>query len=80
MGLTRTIDIDAARRALAAALIGFARETGSRIIAEGVETASELKTLRALGVEKAQGYFLGRPMPLDAAAKLCGEAATPLVA
>ena len=70
MGLTRNIDLDPARRALASALLGFARETGSRIIAEGVELASELATLRALGVELAQGYFLGPPMPLDSLAEL----------
>lgn len=70
MGLTRHIDLDPARRALASALIRFAADTGSRIIAEGVETGSELKSLRALGVEKAQGYFLGRPMPLAEAVKL----------
>lgn len=72
MGLTRHIDLDPARRALAAALIKFSADTGSGIIAEGVETASELKTLRALGVEKAQGYFLGRPVPLADAVKLFG--------
>jgi EAL domain-containing protein (putative c-di-GMP-specific phosphodiesterase class I) len=64
MSLTRDIDTDAARRALAAALIRFAHETGSKIVAEGVETASELSVLRSLGVNKAQGYFLGRPAPL----------------
>jgi EAL domain-containing protein (putative c-di-GMP-specific phosphodiesterase class I) len=67
MGLIRHIDIDPARRALAAALIAFARDTDSCIIAEGVETASEFATLEILGVEQAQGYFLGRPMPLDSA-------------
>ncbi len=70
MGLTRDIDTDRARRALAAALIGFARDTNCRIIAEGVETASELETLRGLGVQKAQGYFLGRPAPLREALRL----------
>jgi EAL domain-containing protein (putative c-di-GMP-specific phosphodiesterase class I) len=64
MSLTRDIDTDAARRALASALIRFAHETGSKIVAEGVETASELSVLRSLGVNKAQGYFLGRPAPL----------------
>lgn len=64
MSLTRDIDTDAARRALASALIRFAHETGSKIVAEGVETASELRVLRSLGVNKAQGYFLGRPAPL----------------
>jgi len=70
MSLTRNICLDPARKALAAALISFARETGSRIIAEGVETAAELATLQSLGVEKAQGYFLGRPMALNAALRL----------
>ncbi len=73
MGLTRNIDLDPARRALASALIGFARDTGSRIIAEGVETASELATLQGLGVEMAQGYFLGRPMPFERAVSLFDE-------
>ncbi len=70
ISLTRHIYLDPARRALAAALISFARDTGSKLIAEGVETQSELNTLKALGVEKAQGYFLGRPMPLANAVRL----------
>jgi EAL domain-containing protein (putative c-di-GMP-specific phosphodiesterase class I) len=72
MDLTRHVDLDPVRRALASALIKFAAETDSQIIAEGVETASELKTLKALGVERVQGYFLGRPMPLDNAVELFG--------
>jgi EAL domain-containing protein (putative c-di-GMP-specific phosphodiesterase class I) len=73
--LTRDIDTDPARRALASALIAFAGATGSQIVAEGVETASELETLRALGAQKAQGYFLGRPMPLAGAAQLLARGA-----
>nr|MDQ3282546.1 EAL domain-containing protein [Acidobacteriota bacterium] len=57
--LTRDVDRDPSRRALAAALIAFARDTGSRVVAEGVETAAELDTLRELGATNAQGYFLG---------------------
>jgi EAL domain-containing protein (putative c-di-GMP-specific phosphodiesterase class I) len=67
MDLIKHIDLDPARRALTSALIAFARDTSSCIIAEGVETASEFATLRSLGVEQAQGYFLGRPLPLDQA-------------
>jgi EAL domain-containing protein (putative c-di-GMP-specific phosphodiesterase class I) len=70
ISLTRHVDLDPARRALASALIAFARETGSGIIAEGVETASELNTLQKIGIEKAQGFFLGRPMPFGEAKKL----------
>jgi EAL domain-containing protein (putative c-di-GMP-specific phosphodiesterase class I) len=70
MSLTREIDRDRARLALATALAEFARETGSEIIAEGVETASELQTLRRLGISMAQGYYLSRPLPLLAAHQL----------
>ncbi|MGN6703906.1 MAG: EAL domain-containing protein, partial [Burkholderiaceae bacterium] len=58
------IDTDRAERALAAALIRFAEETGSAIVSEGVETAAELRTLRQLGVTAMQGFLLGRPAPL----------------
>lgn len=68
MTLTSGIDRDPARRALAAALITFAKETGSAIIAEGIETSAELDTLKALGIEKGQGYLLGKPGPLAAGA------------
>jgi EAL domain-containing protein (putative c-di-GMP-specific phosphodiesterase class I) len=52
----------------------FANESACTIIAEGVETAAELKALRAIGVSRAQGYFLGRPLPLANAAALCRRA------
>ncbi len=71
MSLTRGIDGDAARRALASAMIFYARETGALIVAEGIETESELRTLRLLGVARGQGYLLGRPAPL---ATGCGAA------
>ena len=62
--LIRTVDSDMGCRALAAALIRFAEETGCKVVAEGVETHEELAMLRRLEVNKAQGYLLGRPMPL----------------
>ncbi|HEU5098412.1 MAG TPA: EAL domain-containing protein [Roseiflexaceae bacterium] len=64
ISLTRDIDTDPTRRALAAALTRFAEETGSKVIAEGVETEAELAMLRQLNINKAQGYLIGRPMPL----------------
>ena len=56
ISLTRGIDRDRKRRALASALIAFARETDVGIVAEGVETSAELLTLQSLGVKRAQGY------------------------
>lgn len=70
LSLTRGIDHDSPRRALAAALIEFARQTRSSVVAEGVETASELAALRELGVDDVQGYHLWRPQDADTVAQL----------
>jgi EAL domain-containing protein (putative c-di-GMP-specific phosphodiesterase class I)/CBS domain-containing protein len=42
----------------------LARRLEFKIIAEGVETAQEMKILRALGCHGAQGYFLSKPLEL----------------
>lgn len=65
ISLTHNIDTDPARRALAAALVNFSRDTGCDLIAEGVETSAELATLIELGIQKAQGFFLGQPLRLQ---------------
>ena len=41
-----------------------------RIVAEGVERTGELRALRGLGIDDAQGYLLGRPDVPEAAARL----------
>jgi EAL domain-containing protein (putative c-di-GMP-specific phosphodiesterase class I) len=64
ISLTRDIDADRGRRALASALISFAEEMGMTIVAEGIETEAELKALRELGVRYGQGYYLAEPGPL----------------
>jgi EAL domain-containing protein (putative c-di-GMP-specific phosphodiesterase class I) len=35
------------------------------VVAEGIETAAQLACLEDLGCHFAQGYHLGRPMPVD---------------
>ncbi|HXF37005.1 MAG TPA: EAL domain-containing protein [Actinomycetota bacterium] len=64
ISLTRDIDADRARRALASALISFAEEMGMTIVAEGIERQAELDTLLRLGVRYGQGFFLAKPGPL----------------
>jgi EAL domain-containing protein (putative c-di-GMP-specific phosphodiesterase class I) len=64
VSLTHGIDNDRRRHALAAGLIGFADELGAAVVAEGIETRAELDTLRELGVQFGQGYFLSAPGPL----------------
>lgn len=61
VSIARGIDRDPARRALASALISFASEIGSQLVAEGVETPGELRSLRELGVTLIQGHIMARP-------------------
>ncbi len=55
------IDEDDDRQALVGALVGYATHVGSLLVAEGIETPSELSTLIELGVPLVQGFYLGRP-------------------
>jgi EAL domain-containing protein (putative c-di-GMP-specific phosphodiesterase class I)/CheY-like chemotaxis protein len=64
MSLTRGIDADRGKKALATALVSFAQEMDMSMVAEGIETAGELETLRELGVRYGQGFFLAEPAPL----------------
>ena len=59
--LTLEIEPDAARRSLVEALAGFASNVGAKLLAEGIETAEQLRILGEVGVRSGQGYFLGRP-------------------
>ena len=63
IGLVRQIDHDDVRQALVAGIVYFAKKSGCRLIAEGIETTGERDQLRALGVDLGQGYLLGRPAP-----------------
>ncbi|HEY3524053.1 MAG TPA: EAL domain-containing protein, partial [Candidatus Limnocylindrales bacterium] len=48
-------------------LVDLANRWGALTIAEGIETAAQLETVRSIGVDAAQGYFLGRPSTLPIA-------------
>jgi EAL domain-containing protein (putative c-di-GMP-specific phosphodiesterase class I) len=64
ISITRDIDTDPARRALATALVIFAGEVGAVVVAEGAETESELRALEAAGIHRAQGYALSAAQSL----------------
>ena len=61
ISLTRDVDSDRARRALASALVRFAEEMDVTVVAEGIQSEAELRELRELGVRYGQGYLLGEP-------------------
>ena len=43
-------------------LVSEVKPRGIRIVAEGIETVSQLYRARALGCDRAQGFLTGRPM------------------
>ncbi len=59
--LVRGLHADDPRLPLVAALIRYAHALDVRVVAEGIETAEELRLVAELGSDYAQGYFLGRP-------------------
>lgn len=66
MGLIRDIDkASAPRQDLLRWLVKVAVESGSKPLAEGVETEAEHETCRQLGFELGQGFLYGRPSPLS---------------
>jgi len=64
-GFVRDLCVSESDRHVVRAVIDLARGFGLQTIAEGVEDEATLDLLRELGVDHAQGYFLGRPAPLD---------------
>ncbi|MCU1411825.1 MAG: hypothetical protein JWR04_2532 [Rhodoglobus sp.] len=46
-----------------ATIVAVVRQKGMRIVAEGVETQEQYDRIRESGCDRAQGYFLGMPMP-----------------
>jgi EAL domain-containing protein (putative c-di-GMP-specific phosphodiesterase class I) len=50
---------------LVGAIVTLARMLGHETVAEGVENEATLCLLRSLGVDYAQGYYLGRPAPAE---------------
>lgn len=60
------IDTDHENRALVSAILYLAESFRMDVIAEGVETAAQLETLRELGCSQIQGYLMGRPVTQEA--------------
>lgn len=50
---------------LVAALVAFGRRLGARVVAEGVETPTQLALLRAMGCDAAQGFLFGPPADFE---------------
>ena len=68
VSLVHNIDRSLIKRSLLETLVELSERIGARVIAEGIEAASELETLRSLGVPLGQGRFLAPPQPVPSEA------------
>ncbi len=66
--------------AIVRAMLGLACGLGVPVVAEGVETETQLGVLRELGCEEVQGWLIGRPAPIESFAALTGAARAPAAA
>jgi PAS domain S-box-containing protein len=65
MQFVRDLLSDRSDRAVVQAIITIAKQFEIRTIAEGVEDQATLDELRRMGADYAQGYWIGRPAPID---------------
>lgn len=66
----KTIATEKRTHAIVRAIMACADALELNVIAEGIETAEQLKMVRLLGCQYVQGYLTGRPLPSDEATAL----------
>jgi diguanylate cyclase (GGDEF)-like protein len=66
--------------AIVRAVIGLGHGLEMSIVAEGVETQEQLSFLAEEGCDAVQGYFIGKPFPINQYDALVGRASGPILA
>ncbi|MGK6320613.1 putative bifunctional diguanylate cyclase/phosphodiesterase [Sphingomonas sp. DT-204] len=61
--------------AIIRAVVALAKSLGMATTAEGVESEDEHRMVQELGCTKVQGYYFGRPLPVEEARALASRAA-----
>ena len=61
--------------AVVRAVASLAEDLGMATVAEGVETIDELNSVTRAGCNRAQGFYIGRPVPADELAAILAECA-----
>jgi len=62
IALVRDVHVSMVNRAMVKAIVTLGHGIGATVIAEGIESEDEAQTLRAMGVDFGQGYYLARPI------------------
>ena len=60
-------------QSIIASTVGMAKEIRVHTLAEGVETKEHFDFLCSIGCEKVQGYYFGKPAPLDDVLQHCKD-------
>ena len=64
-GFVRDLEDDSDDAAIVSAIVALGQALNLRIVAEGVETASQQSFLTRLGCDSLQGFLLGHPLPAE---------------
>jgi diguanylate cyclase (GGDEF)-like protein/PAS domain S-box-containing protein len=64
---------DSRKEAVVRMIVAMAHSLGMAVIAEGVETRSQLQFLSCLACDEAQGFYLCRPVPTDTLGEMLRE-------
>ena len=67
------------RTSLAAAVIALGGAMDLTVVAEGVETTEQARSLRLLGCRVAQGFLFAKPLPVEEVDRLVADSSIPLV-
>ncbi|HWG04489.1 MAG TPA: EAL domain-containing protein [Beijerinckiaceae bacterium] len=59
----QNVTTDNNSKSIVEAVCGLAKRLGMLVVVEGIETEDQREAIRAMGADKAQGYFFGRPEP-----------------
>jgi len=62
--LVQTAHADYRRRSMLASIMQLARDLGSSVVAEGVESAADLEAVLGLGITLIQGYIFSQALPI----------------
>ena len=63
ISIVRGLDKNILKQELIKAIMGLSKEMNSIVIAEGIETEEELKTLKEIGILVGQGFLFAKPAP-----------------
>jgi EAL domain-containing protein (putative c-di-GMP-specific phosphodiesterase class I) len=60
---TASLDKSDESKVFFTAIVTMAHALGMRVVAEGVETLSQIKILKSLGCDEIQGFYISKPLP-----------------